>query len=114
MHETNLFKLQCSWREMPYIHVNCALCDKFLQFGLMLGMGIRFSKTTANKVGWQLVTGLHNIKNGRFSNSEIYISTCFSCNTTFYVFSGVKIPFLKYFLYLEVIYMVKIFFQCYL
>ena len=36
---------------MPQIHVNCALCDKFLKIGMMLGMGIRFSKTTANKVG---------------------------------------------------------------
>ena len=25
---------------MPQIHVNCALCDKFLPFGMMLGMGL--------------------------------------------------------------------------
>ena len=36
---------------MPQMNVNCALCDKILQFGMMLGMGARFPKTTANKVG---------------------------------------------------------------
>ena len=56
---------------MPQIHVNCALCDKFLQLGMKLGMVIRLSKTTTNKVGWPLVAGMHNIKNGRHSNSEI-------------------------------------------
>ena len=29
------------------IQRNCALGDKVLQFGMVLGMGIRFSKTTA-------------------------------------------------------------------
>ena len=29
----------------------CALTDKYLNFGMVLGMGIRFSKTTANKLG---------------------------------------------------------------
>ena len=38
-------------REMPQIHGNWALGDKFLQFCMMLHMGIRYSKTTANKVG---------------------------------------------------------------
>ena len=33
------------------IQKNCALGDKFLQFGMVLGMGIRFSKTTAYKLG---------------------------------------------------------------
>ena len=28
-----------------------ALCDKSLNFGMVLGMGIRFSKTIANKLG---------------------------------------------------------------
>ena len=37
---------------MPQIHVNCALYDTFLQFGMILGMGMRFPKTTASKVGW--------------------------------------------------------------
>ena len=30
---------------------NGAFCDKFLNFGMVLGMGIRFSKTTANDMG---------------------------------------------------------------
>ena len=38
-------------REMPQIHGNWALGDKFLQFCMMLHMGIRYSKNTANKVG---------------------------------------------------------------
>ena len=38
-------------KEMPQIHGNWALGDKFLQFCMMLHMGIRYSKTTANKVG---------------------------------------------------------------
>ena len=38
-------------REMPRIHGNWALGDKFLQFCMMLHMGIMYSKTTANKVG---------------------------------------------------------------
>ena len=38
-------------REMPQIHGNWALGDKFLQFCMMLHMGIGYSKTTANKVG---------------------------------------------------------------
>ena len=33
------------------IQRNCTLGDKFLQFGMVLGMGIRFSKTTAYKLG---------------------------------------------------------------
>ena len=36
-----------SWER---IQKNCALGDKSLQFGMVLGMGIRFSKTTANKL----------------------------------------------------------------
>ena len=35
-------------REYVHIHKNWALGDNFLQFGTMLGMGIKFSKTTAN------------------------------------------------------------------
>jgi hypothetical protein len=38
-------------REILKIYKNCALCDKFLQFGMVLGVGIRFSKTTAYKLG---------------------------------------------------------------
>ena len=38
-------------REIPQIHGNWALGDKFLQFCMMLHMGIRYSETTANKVG---------------------------------------------------------------
>ena len=38
-------------REMPQIHGNWALGDKFVQFCMVLHMGIRYSKTTANKVG---------------------------------------------------------------
>ena len=30
---------------------NGAFCDKFLNFGMVLGMGIRFSKNTANDMG---------------------------------------------------------------
>ena len=38
-------------REMPQIHGNWALGDKFLQLCMVLHMGIKYSKTTANKVG---------------------------------------------------------------
>ena len=33
------------------IQRNCALGDMFLQFGMVLGIGIRFSKTTTYKLG---------------------------------------------------------------
>ena len=47
----NVNKTTIAGREMPQIHGNWALGDKFLQFCMMLHMGIRYSKTTANKVG---------------------------------------------------------------
>ena len=46
-------------REMPQIHGNWALGDKFLQICMILHMGIGYSKTTANKVGRPLATGMH-------------------------------------------------------
>ena len=39
-----------AWWEYPNFHANCALGDTFLQFGMVLGMGIMFSKTTAYKL----------------------------------------------------------------
>ena len=45
-----LLSLIAGW-EFPDFQANCALGDKFLQFGMVLGMGIRFSKTTAYKLG---------------------------------------------------------------
>ena len=38
-------------REYDLIQNNCALGAKFLHFGMILGIGLRFSKTTANKLG---------------------------------------------------------------
>ena len=38
-----------SWEGIPE---DCALGDNFLRFGTLLGMGIRFSKTTANMVAY--------------------------------------------------------------
>ena len=38
-----------SWEGIPE---DCALGDNFLQFGTLIGMGIRFSKTTANMVAY--------------------------------------------------------------
>ena len=48
---TDFVSRSIAGREMPQIHGNWALGDKFLQFCMMLHMGIRYSKTTANKVG---------------------------------------------------------------
>ena len=45
-----LLSLIAGW-EYPDFQANCALGDTFLQFGMVLGMGIRFSKTTAYKLG---------------------------------------------------------------
>ena len=47
---TNVPYYALAWREMPQIPDNWALCEKFLQFCMMLHTGIRYSKTTANKV----------------------------------------------------------------
>ena len=49
--KSNMMTLTIAGREMPQIHGNWALGDKFLQFCMMLHMGMRYSKTTASKVG---------------------------------------------------------------
>ena len=47
--------LDCRWHfvnsVIQGIQRNCALGDKLVQFGMVLGMGIRFSKTTTYKLG---------------------------------------------------------------
>ena len=66
---------------MPQIHGNWALCEMFLQFCMMLHMGIRYSKQPQTKWVGPLVAGLHNIKNGR-----IIYTAClklFLCKTYF-------------------------------
>jgi len=40
---------QCSTEA---IHENRALCDKFLQFGTILGIGMLISNTTAYRLSW--------------------------------------------------------------
>ena len=50
--------------EDPNIWNNRALDDKFLKFGMVLGMGIVFSKSIA-KNGYDLCWPLSKIQNGR-------------------------------------------------
>ena len=44
-------KFPISGEENPNIWNNRALGDKFVKFGMVLGMGIVFSKSIANKMG---------------------------------------------------------------
>ena len=53
--------------EYPNIWNNRALDDKFFKFGMVLDMGIVFSKSIANKMG---VTSRGQIQNGRLNNHE--------------------------------------------
>ena len=53
--------------EYPNIWNNRALGDKFLKSGMLLGMGIVFSKSIANKMG---VTFRGQIQNGRQNDNE--------------------------------------------
>ena len=92
--------LQLWGKCLKFMVINWALCDKFLQFCMMLHMGIQ--KPPQTKWVGPLVAGLHNIKNGRHLNYIIYALVI----PLFIMFSGVRIPFLMYFLCLEVIYIV--------
>ena len=69
-------------------------CDKFLQFCMMLHRTTRYSKTTANKVDWPpwwpVCTTLKIAATGNWKyHISAPASTILSCNTTFYMFSGV-------------------------
>ena len=82
--------------ERHQMHVNCALCDKFLQFSMLLGMDIGFNQkppqTKWAGPWWPVCTTLKMAATRiRKYHISAHVSTIFSCNATFYMFSGVRI-----------------------
>ena len=94
---------------MPHIHVDCALCDKFCAIWHDVRYGYKVIKNHRKQSGlapcWPVCTTLKMAATGiRKYHILAPVITIFSCNTIFYMFSGVRIPFLKYCLCLEVMY----------
>ena len=57
-------KYMSSGREFDRNHKNCALLDKFLIFGRVFVMGLRFQKSLDPSLARPLVAGIHKIQNG--------------------------------------------------
>ena len=60
--------------------VHCALGDKFLSFGMLIGMDVRFSKTTANKLARTSIRFLNKIKNRTYENGFAFSELLFITN----------------------------------